>query len=143
MKMEEAEMKAGEDSSDVFTCTLCGDCCMGYGGTLVSEADAAAIARFLGIGAEDFAARFLTDSALGKVLVQREDGRCAFWDRVCTIHPVKPRMCRRWPFIPAVAEHPENWRAMAGSCPGMKAGAEPCVVARLARESLAAESVTE
>ena len=31
---------------DLFRCTLCGDCCRGYGGTYVRRDDIAAIARF-------------------------------------------------------------------------------------------------
>ncbi|HGY11559.1 MAG TPA: YkgJ family cysteine cluster protein, partial [Desulfobacterales bacterium] len=38
----------------------------------------------------------------------------------CTIHPVKPYMCKAWPFIQTIIKHPENWNAMANSCPGMK-----------------------
>ena len=29
-------------------------------------------------------------------------------------------MCKAWPFIQTVIDHPENWDIMAGSCPGMK-----------------------
>jgi hypothetical protein len=29
-------------------------------------------------------------------------------------------MCKAWPFIQAVISYPENWNAMANSCPGMK-----------------------
>jgi hypothetical protein len=29
-------------------------------------------------------------------------------------------MCKAWPFIQTIILHPENWNAMANSCPGMK-----------------------
>ncbi len=47
---------------------------------------------------------------------------CIFFDKEkqCTIHPVKPYMCKAWPFIDTVIRHPENWNMMANSCPGMK-----------------------
>jgi Fe-S-cluster containining protein len=45
---------------------------------------------------------------------------CIFWDHGCAIHPVKPRLCRRWPFIESVVTDPLNWTIMAGFCPGMR-----------------------
>lgn len=107
---------------DIFTCTLCGECCRGYGGTYVTPGDIQRISRFIGCDPERFVSRFCNMSGSRPVLGLGEDGRCIFFDRLCTIHPVKPRMCRAWPFIQAVADHPENWEAMAGSCPGMKTG---------------------
>ncbi|MCP4719352.1 MAG: YkgJ family cysteine cluster protein, partial [Desulfobacteraceae bacterium] len=41
-------------------------------------------------------------------------------EKQCTIHPVKPYMCRAWPYIKTIIKNPENWNAMAGACPGMK-----------------------
>ncbi|OQY53158.1 MAG: hypothetical protein B6230_00880 [Desulfobacteraceae bacterium 4572_89] len=56
------------------------------------------------------------------VLTIGKDGYCIFFhqEKQCTIHPVKPRMCRAWPFIKTILKNPENWNAMAGSCRGMK-----------------------
>lgn len=102
-----------------FTCTFCGDCCKGYGGTYLSDADMDAIADFLKIPRDKLVRDYTTRSGRGRVIVQREDGRCVFWDKLCTIHPVKPWMCRQWPFIPGVLADVNNWRVMAGSCPGI------------------------
>ena len=33
----------------LFECTQCGDCCKGFGGTYVSQADLETIAAFLGV----------------------------------------------------------------------------------------------
>jgi Fe-S-cluster containining protein len=55
------------------------------------------------------------------VLAQGKGGYCAFWKKgLCGIHPVKPKMCRDWPFIGSVIVDPGNWYAMARSCPGMR-----------------------
>ena len=107
---------------DVFTCLRCGDCCRGYGGTFVSRADMEAIAAFIHADPRTFAEHYCRLSGGKPVLAQRADGYCVFWDRACTIHPVKPRMCRRWPFIESILVDPANWLAMAGSCPGMRTG---------------------
>jgi len=124
---------------DVFTCLRCGDCCRGYGGTFVSRADMEAIAAFIHADPRTFAAHYCRRSGGKSVLAQRADGYCIFWDRVCTIHPVKPRMCRRWPFIESILVDPANWLAMAGSCPGMRTGiplreVRACVATVLASE---------
>jgi len=108
------------ESEPIFTCKMCGDCCRGYGGTVVSKDDAARIAEFLGIGPADFHARFCGRSGSKSILTQKSDGRCIFFDNLCTIHPVKPRMCRQWPFLPAVLIDVRNWRVMADVCPGMR-----------------------
>ena len=107
-------------ASDLFKCTQCGDCCRGYGGTYVSSADIEAIAHYLNISFDSLRRRFCTPSGQRLVLAQQENGYCAFWDRNCTIHPVKPRMCRMWPFIPSLLVDLSNWQTMADSCPGMR-----------------------
>ena len=105
---------------EIFTCRMCGDCCRGYGGTYVTAADIAAIADFIGCDPEKFVRKYCRRSGGRYLLAQKESGYCAFWDETCTIHPVKPRMCRAWPFIQAVLADAANWFAMARSCPGMR-----------------------
>jgi Fe-S-cluster containining protein len=107
-------------AEDMFECTQCGVCCKGFGGTYVSEEDIAAIAGYLSISPDTVRHRYCAPSGRRLVLGQKEDGYCLFFDRNCTIHPVKPRMCRMWPFIPSLLTDLTNWRIMAGSCPGMK-----------------------
>jgi len=104
----------------LFTCTRCGECCRGYGGTYVDAEDIAAIAAFIRTDPSVVVERYCRPSGGKHLLTQREDGYCVFWDERCTIHPVKPRMCRRWPFIESVVVDPQNWLIMAGFCPGMR-----------------------
>lgn len=107
---------------DIFDCRQCGECCKGFGGTYVTDADIAAIAAFIQIDPGLFPERYCQPSGSRLVLSQGAGGYCVFWkDRICTIHPVKPRMCRAWPFIPGVLKDPGNWKIMAGSCPGIRA----------------------
>ena len=104
----------------LFECRMCGDCCRGYGGTYVSLADIRAIAAYLKIDPADFKDRYCRRSGLRYVIAQGDDGYCIFWDQLCRIHPVKPRMCRNWPFIDAVLKDAANWRIMGASCPGIR-----------------------
>lgn len=116
----------------IFECQQCGECCRGYGGTLVAEADIAAIAEYLGIATEEMVALHCRVSATGMVIAQADDGYCVFLrDRLCGIHPVKPRMCREWPFLQSVLTDTQNWRDMASACPGMKTDAPDEVIRRI------------
>lgn len=107
---------------DLFVCRQCGDCCRGYGGTFLGPRDIDAIAAFIGSSPENVVKNCCTLSGGKPLLAQKSDGYCIFWEEQCTIHPVKPRMCRQWPFIESVLVDPGNWEAMAGACPGMNTG---------------------
>lgn len=127
-------------SENLFICTCCGDCCMGYGGTYLSDADIEAIARFLDISPQSFVDKYTTLSGNKRIIRQAESGYCVFWDRVCTIHPVKPKMCRQWPFIGSILVDVGNWRAMAASCPGMNADASDEDILAFVKKELARQT---
>ncbi|MFO7964248.1 MAG: YkgJ family cysteine cluster protein [Desulfobacterales bacterium] len=105
---------------DLFVCQKCGDCCRGYGGTYVSREDILAISDYIRVSADEFMARYCQMSGGRPVIAVQENGFCVFWDEVCTIHPVKPEMCKAWPFIESVVIDIENWHIMAGVCPGIR-----------------------
>ncbi|MEA1969784.1 MAG: YkgJ family cysteine cluster protein [Thermodesulfobacteriota bacterium] len=113
----DSEFKTGDD---IFCCTQCGECCSGYGGTYVTMDDIKKIAEYLDVTQEQFISNYCDKSGKRVVLTQGKDGKCLFFNKNCSIHPVKPYMCRAWPFIKAVVTNPENWNAMAGSCQGIK-----------------------
>jgi len=106
--------------ADIFRCKKCGDCCKGYGGTYVGEKEIKAIAKFLKIESRRLVDQYCRVSGSRLVLAQAENQYCVFWDGTCAIHPVKPHMCKSWPFIPGVLIDIKNWQVMAGSCPGMR-----------------------
>ena len=49
-----------------------------------------------------------------------ESGYCIFWDKLCAIHEVKPRMCKIWPFIESILVDPSNWAIIKSMCPGIR-----------------------
>lgn len=106
---------------DIFQCQMCGQCCIGFGGTYVTPDDIVRISTYIQADPDEFIPRYCDMTGAGPVLTQGPDDRCIFFDeeKQCTIHPVKPRMCRAWPFLKTVVTHPENWDAMASACPGM------------------------
>lgn len=127
----------GPSASDLFQCQRCNVCCRGYGGTIVSEADIAAIAAFLGISPQRFKEDYCHVSGKTVVIGQAPNGYCHFMADGCRIHPVKPRMCRAWPFIACVVKAPENWWQMASVCPGIRTGFSEAEVAACVSRVLA------
>ena len=124
----------------IFECRKCGECCKGYGGTYVSKADIIRIAEYIGMSPETFASTHCRISGNRPLLAQKADGYCVFWDRICAIHPVKPRMCRQWPYIKNVLREVENWRIMGSMCPGIHPDAPEKIVRQRVRAALKCES---
>ena len=122
---------------DIFNCQQCGDCCKGFGGTYVSPEDVQAIAAFVHVDPHSFLDKYCQLSGSRPVLAQAENGFCVFWeDGICTIHPVKPRMCKAWPFIPNVLQDPQNWYIMAGLCPGIRTDVTPSEIMACVRRQM-------
>ena len=109
-----------DNCQQIFDCTLCGDCCRGFGGTYLSDSDIESIAEYVSVAPTQFISDYCTRSGSRFLLRQRPDGYCVFWDKVCTIHAVKPRMCRQWPYLKSVLVDDINWRSMASMCPGIR-----------------------
>ncbi len=129
-------------SHNVFVCRQCGDCCKGYGGTYVTDADIDAIAAFIDKAPSVVRSEYCRLSGRKPLLKQRADGFCIFWEHNCTIHPVKPRMCRAWPFIESVLVDIENWRMMGSCCPGIRTDCPDEVVRQRVRDFLRQEKKT-
>lgn len=105
---------------DLFACQNCGQCCKGYGGTYITESEIKNICRYLGLDRKRFMRCYCQMSGGKSLVAQAENGYCIFWDQRCTIHPVKPHMCRKWPFIENILVDSSNWHSMAAFCPGMR-----------------------
>ncbi len=69
---------------------------------------------------EEFRVRYLESSSLGTRL-GIADGVCVFLkDNRCGIHPVKPFICRQWPYLPALLVNEDEFEAAKGACPGLR-----------------------
>ena len=123
--MEERLDISGQDFArrPVFSCQQCGECCRGERGILVTAAEHKAMAAHLGLSPADFAARYLVTTPLGPQLAS-QGGACALQEGgLCRVHPVKPRICREWPFLAALLCHADEFEAAKGACPGLAADA--------------------
>ncbi len=123
-------------NTEIFDCKKCGDCCKGYGGTFVTEQDIKAISAYLKTDPKTFVKDYCCMSSGKPVLAQQENGYCIFWDKICTIHPVKPKMCKQWPFIEGVLIDINNWQIMGGLCPGIRTDAPDDLVKECIRKKL-------
>ena len=106
--------------SDFFECQKCGECCKGYGGTFLGDRDIDRISAHLEIDKDFFLGHYCAWSGGRPLLKTGDSGYCIFWDGLCTIHEVKPRMCKIWPFIESVLVDPTNWAMMKSVCPGIR-----------------------
>lgn len=121
---------------EIFKCKKCGDCCIGYGGTYVTEENIKTIADYIGIDSKRFINEKCQMSGGRPVLAQGENGYCVFWDNACMIYPVRPLMCIKWPFIESVLRDIDNWNIMAGLCPGIRVDISDSAIIECVRQEL-------
>lgn len=106
---------------EIFACKQCGDCCSGRGGIHVKPEEVEQMAALLNMAVEDFCRAYVEASALGPRLTVAADGFCVFLmeGNLCRVHPVKPFICRQWPFLPALLLEPDELEHAKGACPGI------------------------
>ena len=145
----DADPEHGRDEPGLrFSCTMCGHCCTGPEGyVLVSDAEAAALARRLGLSIDEFFARYTHMTGRGRSLTEhRTDAGfdCIFLDRekipgkaVCGVYEDRPAQCRTWPFWPSNLRTRASWERAKRVCPGMDHGTHYTPVQiRVARDAV-------
>jgi hypothetical protein len=105
----------------VFHCRQCGDCCAGRGGIFVRPAEVEAMAALLDLSVEEFCRSFVEVSSLGPRLTMAANGFCVFLmeGNLCQVHPVKPFICRQWPFLPVLLVDADELENAKTACPGL------------------------
>ena len=105
----------------VFDCKMCGECCYGDGGIFMEEDEQKRIAKYMGLGFEEFLAQY-TVKRHGRIYAGvGPDNFCIFFrkEKGCTIHTVKPGRCELWPYFPANVADPETWDLAKVACRGI------------------------
>ncbi|MFC2154655.1 YkgJ family cysteine cluster protein [Candidatus Altiarchaeota archaeon] len=95
---------------DEFECLMCGNCCR-FRTIDMSSKD---VERIEAAGKKDFYEKFE-----GAFRLKRKNGRCVFVeDDKCTIHEIKPKVCREFPFFKLYGCIPyiHDWSC----CPGVE-----------------------
>lgn len=119
-------------SSPVFDCKMCGHCCQGQGGIVVSEHERLRLASHLNLTDADFTANYTQAQGNKLVLSCGDDGFCIFFNaqQACTVHPAKPDVCRAWPFFRGNIVDDVSWELAQDYCPGIVAAAGHAEFAR-------------
>ncbi|MDO5535994.1 MAG: YkgJ family cysteine cluster protein [Desulfovibrionaceae bacterium] len=129
----EPKIEAPVDDSPVFTCRMCGQCCRGEGGIVVSPTDLVRITRCMGLSEREFIETY-GEYRGGKLQIRTgSDGACIFFrdGRGCIVHEGKPDVCRAWPFFRGNIVDPDSLAMAKEYCPGIEPG---CTHAAFAEE---------
>jgi hypothetical protein len=105
-----------------FICQMCGNCCTGEGGIVLSRSDRHRLCALLGLSLEAFEERYtLKSDTTTFYLATRDDGSCVFFTSGtgCEVHSVKPEICRAWPFFLGNLRDELSWKMAQDSCPGI------------------------
>lgn len=102
-----------------FECQMCGHCCQGEGGIIMTAKDRKRLAEFLGMSEEEMVEKY-SETVNGKIRLQsREDGYCVFFNEGCGVHPGRPDICRAWPFFRGNLIDETSWEMIQDYCPGI------------------------
>lgn len=105
---------------DAYECLCCGECCHGQGGIRITEEEAQLQAVYLGIRPEKYLDKYTILRNGNREIGIREDGACHFLkDKICSIHPVKPAICRLWPWLPGALAEEVGFIGLKGGCAGI------------------------
>ncbi len=104
----------------VFECKKCGFCCYGEGGIVVSHGEILRIAEYMGTSVDELKSSFLKKNG-DKFCIKEEDGKCVFFEenKGCRIHPVKPNICKAWPFLRGNMVDEISFEMAKQYCPGI------------------------
>lgn len=106
----------------VFSCKMCGQCCEGKGGIVLSLADQQRLCDALKIDRQALLNGY-THVRNGKVHLRAgADGRCLFFQagEGCIVHDRKPDVCRAWPFFRGNMVDEASLFLAKAYCPGIR-----------------------
>ena len=105
----------------VFECKMCGQCCNGRGGIVLSNTDLDRLARHFQMETHEFIAAYGVRENKRLKLKQSASGFCAFFreGNGCSVHQVKPDVCRAWPFFRGNLEDAISFEMAKTYCPGI------------------------
>lgn len=109
-------------AEEVFDCHMCGICCEGKGGIVVSPKDLARLCAYLNMTPDSFRNEY-GDMHNGKLHVRSgDDDNCVFFvsGEGCAVHESKPDICRAWPFFRGNMVDPESLHMAKEFCPGIR-----------------------
>ncbi|WP_235893894.1 YkgJ family cysteine cluster protein [Oceanidesulfovibrio indonesiensis] len=134
-------------SGSVFSCAMCGHCCEGEGGIVLSRNDTARLAAHLGMTPHAFLEKYSMKQGAKRHLVSNGEGACVFFKAGagCTVHSARPDVCRAWPFFRGNLMDPSSLEMAREDCKGIRRDVSHeefrrCGVAYLLEHGLASEA---
>ncbi|MDK2956708.1 MAG: uncharacterized protein PWQ57_2204 [Desulfovibrionales bacterium] len=105
---------------------MCGVCCQGEGGIVVSSRDVQRLVDHLEISPEAFEAQYIVRRSGKRRLSSGENGACVFYveGRGCGVHPGRPDVCRAWPYFKGNLLDKQSFFMARDDCPGLEPDAE-------------------
>ena len=100
-----------------FHCFQCGNCCHSNQGYISLEID-----EILSIQENinfDLSLH-IERSATGHYLLRTINGKCLFYSESCLIHQVKPRQCKKYPFLKSITQNHFLWKETQKKCKGLR-----------------------
>ncbi|HAS90654.1 MAG TPA: YkgJ family cysteine cluster protein [Desulfovibrio sp.] len=129
--------------SKAFECRMCGHCCQGEGGIIMTAKDRNRLADHLGISEQELIEKH-SETVNGKIRLQsREDGYCVFFDEGCGVHPGRPDICRAWPFFRGNLIDEMSWEMIQEYCPGVNKEAGHAKFVEEGKEYIRAEGLRQ
>ena len=109
------------DLANVFDCKMCGICCTGQGGIVVSANDLGRLANYLNLEPSEVIKRYLVSAGKKLKIRSAENGACIFFngDQGCMVHSSKPAVCKAWPFFRGNLIDPISLAMAKDFCPGI------------------------
>ncbi|WFS61086.1 YkgJ family cysteine cluster protein [Pseudodesulfovibrio thermohalotolerans] len=106
-------------TENAFECRMCGHCCQGEGGIVMTAKDRERLAAFLGIDVDELVSRYAHTRG-GKIhLNVGENNYCVFFKEGCGVHPGRPDICRAWPYFRGNLIDKTSWEMIQDYCPGV------------------------
>ncbi len=123
---------------DAFDCKMCGHCCLGEGGIVVSPKDLVRIADHLNLTGDEFAERHGVRKGDKLFIRVGEDGYCTFFvtGKGCGVHIAKPDICRAWPYFRGNVVDPDSLELAKDFCPGIRSDVSHAEFAKQGRAYL-------
>lgn len=112
-----------EELKSRFKCLRCGECCKGESTVSLTEKEVEEISNFLGMVKENFLELYTISKGPHRLEMKVIDGHCVFFEpetKICKIHPVKPKICKDWPFVSALLKDSLNILIIRNFCRGLK-----------------------
>ncbi len=100
---------------------MCGNCCQGTGGIVVSLEEQQHLCEFLDLDLATFLDQYTEVISSKRIIKSDDSGYCVFFekDKGCRVHPSKPKVCRAWPFFRGNLVDQTSWEMAQDSCPGI------------------------